>query len=88
MRHHNVPGLLADHTQAVVDMPINAGATSGFNGLVIVEPHLLGERLEQSRDAALAFPVQVADGFGAVVTNSLAMAIREAVADEQHTCGG
>ena len=69
MGDHNVPGLLSDHAQSVEHMPVNAGPASGFNGDVIVQPHLLRERLEQGRHTTLAFTVQIAHRVCTVITN-------------------
>ncbi len=88
MHHDDVPAAAGDDLPLVREMEVEAGAAARLERHIVGETGLLGEGLEERRDSANAFVVQVGDRIGAIELHRRAGGEGEAVADEQHARGG
>jgi aminoglycoside 3-N-acetyltransferase I len=83
VHHHRVPAAAGQHAQLVLEMEVEPAAAAGLERDVVVEPGLVGKRLEQRRHAANALVVEVRHRLGAVEAHGRSGAEGETVADEQ-----
>ncbi len=84
VHHDHVPASAADDAQLVLEMKVEADTAARFERDVVVEARLLRERLEEGRDAANPFIVEIGHRVRPVEADRRSGPEREAVADEQH----